>query len=47
MLKTFTTFAAALFIAASAAITMAQVADSDAGSSPVYKLQPGGNRVDI
>lgn len=45
MLKTFTTFAAAMLLAVSSAITIAQ--DDDGGSSPVYQLQPGRNRVDI
>lgn len=47
MLKTFTTFAAAIFIAATAAISVAQETDDNAGSSPVYQLQAGRNRVDI
>lgn len=42
MLKNFTTFAAAIFIAAST-VTMAQ----EPGSSPVYQLKAGENRVEI
>ena len=43
MLRNFTTFTGAMLIAASAAITVAQTP----GSSPVYQLKAGVNRVEI